>query len=119
MRPSASTTIAITVANGTAARIIRVGPTRSLRTPSQAAAIAQDGAEVIILGGGAVAGLSRQLVERINAPLLDGVTCAVRMAEALHGIGASKARVGSYRAPATKELVGVSPVLAGMFSDKQ
>jgi Asp/Glu/hydantoin racemase len=83
------------------------------------AAIEQDGAEVIILGGGAVAGLSRQLVDRINAPLLDGVTCAVRMAEALHGIGASKARAGSYRAPAAKEMVGVSPVLAGLFGSKR
>ncbi|MFU0507978.1 aspartate/glutamate racemase family protein [Pseudaminobacter sp. NGMCC 1.201702] len=78
-------------------------------------AIAQDGAEVIILGGGAVAGLGRLLADRIEVPLLDGVTCAVRMAEALYGIGASRPRTGSYRAPAAKELVGVSDALSAAF----
>ncbi|MGE0239135.1 MAG: aspartate/glutamate racemase family protein [Parvibaculaceae bacterium] len=78
-------------------------------------AVTQDGAEVIILGGGAVAGLARGLAGRIAVPLLDGVVCAVKMAEALSAIGAHKPTAGSHRAPATKEMVGVSDALARYF----
>lgn len=78
-------------------------------------AVREDGAEVIILGGGAIAGLARSLAARVPVPLLDGVTCAVRMAEALAGIQPAKARAGSFCPPAEKELVGVEAALEAFF----
>ncbi|MFT5129864.1 MAG: allantoin racemase, partial [Rhodothermales bacterium] len=39
-------------------------------------AVRDDGAEVIIMGGGPVAGLARELVDDIEVPILDGVSCA-------------------------------------------
>ena len=49
-------------------------------------AIEQDEAEVIIFGGGPIAGLAREVRDDIPVPTLDGVSCAVRMAEALVGL---------------------------------
>jgi Asp/Glu/hydantoin racemase len=55
-------------------------------------AIEQDDAEVIIFGGGPIAGLAREAADAIPVPTLDGVSCAVRMAEALVGLQPRPAR---------------------------
>src|SRR5690606_22259343 len=46
-------------------------------------AIEQDTVDAIIVGGGPLAGLAEQLAPEMPVPLLDGVVCAVRRAEAL------------------------------------
>ncbi len=79
------------------------------------AAVREDGAEVVILGGAPVAGLERRLAESLEVPLLDGVGCAVRQAEVLVGLRPRKPVTGSYRPPDAKELVGVSDDLAQLF----
>ena len=47
------------------------------------AACAKDGADVVILGGSCLAGLAPKIQGKVPVPLLDGVGCAISMAEAL------------------------------------
>ena len=71
------------------------------------AAVDQDEAEVIICGGGPIAGLAREVGDRIPVPTLDGVSSAVRLAEALVGLRPRKATVGSFARPAPKPAHGL------------
>ncbi len=74
-------------------------------------AVEDDEAEVIILGGGPIAGLARESADAIPVPTLDGVSCAVRLAEALVGLHPRKATRGSFARPAPKPAVGLGPEL--------
>jgi allantoin racemase len=74
-------------------------------------AIEQDEAEVIIFGGGPIAGLAREVREVVPVPCLDGVSCAVRMAEALVGLHPRPAERGSFARPRAKPASGLSPEL--------
>jgi Asp/Glu/hydantoin racemase len=74
-------------------------------------AIEQDGAEVIIFGGGPIAGLARELREHVPVPTLDGVSCAVRMAEALVALQPRVPLRGSFARPAAKPAKGLGPEL--------
>ncbi|MGE0415658.1 MAG: aspartate/glutamate racemase family protein [Acetobacteraceae bacterium] len=74
-------------------------------------AIEEDEAEVIILGGGPIAGLARECADDIPVPTLDGVTCGVRLAEALVGLKPRKATRGSFARPALKPAVGLGAAL--------
>jgi allantoin racemase len=74
-------------------------------------AIEQDEAEVIIFGGGPIAGLAREAAGAIPVPTLDGVSCAVRMAEALVGLQPRPAQSGSFARPHAKPAKGLSPEL--------
>lgn len=76
-----------------------------------AAAIGQDGAEVIIFGGGPLAGLAREVAAQIPVPTLDGVSCAVRLAEAVVGLHPRAATRGSFARPRLKPAAGLSPAL--------
>jgi Asp/Glu/hydantoin racemase len=74
--------------------------------------IEEDGAEVVIMGGGPIAGLAREVAHEIPVPVLDGVSCAVRMAEMLIDLGPAKARIGSQARPPAKPTRGLSEELA-------
>ncbi len=74
-------------------------------------AIEQDEAEVIIFGGGPIAGLAREMRDAIPVPALDGVSCAVRMAEALVGLRPLPPSRGSFARPAAKPAKGLAPEL--------
>lgn len=74
-------------------------------------AIEQDEAEVIIFGGGPIAGLAREVADAIPVPTLDGVSCGVRMAEALVALQPRKATVGSFARPGAKPAQGLTPHL--------
>jgi Asp/Glu/hydantoin racemase len=76
-------------------------------------AIEQDEAEVIIFGGGPIAGLARETADQIPVPTLDGVSCAVRLAEAVVGLHPRKPTRGSFARPAPKLAMGLSPDLMG------
>jgi allantoin racemase len=43
----------------------------------------EDGADLVILGGAGLAGLAPRLQGKVEVPLLDGLACAVAMAEGL------------------------------------
>jgi Asp/Glu/hydantoin racemase len=79
-------------------------------------AVEQDEAEVIILGGGPLAGLAREAADRIPVPTLDGISCAVRLAEAMVGLRPRKAAVGSFARPDLKPSRGLAPELARRIS---
>jgi Asp/Glu/hydantoin racemase len=78
-------------------------------------AVEEDEAEVIILGGGPLAGLAREAADRIPVPTLDGVSCAVRLAEALVALGPRPPRRGSFARPPSKPARGLSPALARLI----
>lgn len=46
-------------------------------------ALRDDDADTVIIGGGPLAGFAQQISRAINAPILDGIECAVRRAELL------------------------------------
>ncbi len=58
------------------------------------AALHNDGAEVICLGGAALAGFDQALTLKLQVPVLDGVVCALKMMEGLitYGVTTSKWR---------------------------
>jgi allantoin racemase len=70
-------------------------------------AIDEDYAEVIILGCSVLAGLDKKVEKILKAPVLDGVVCAVKLAEACHDYGLSHSKVGTYRKPASKQWLGM------------
>jgi Asp/Glu/hydantoin racemase len=74
-------------------------------------AVEQDEAEAIIFGGGPIAGLAREAAEEIPVPTLDGVSCAVRLAEAVVGLHPRKATRGSFARPEPKPAAGLAPAL--------
>jgi allantoin racemase len=64
-------------------------------------AVTEDRAEAIILGCAGMADLAGSLSAEHGLPVLDGVACAVRLTEALTGLGLRTSRLGGY-APPTK-----------------
>jgi allantoin racemase len=74
-------------------------------------AIEQDDAEVIIFGGAPIAGLAREVADQISVPALDGVSCAVRLAEAVVGLGTRPPSRGSFARPGLKPARGLSQAL--------
>jgi allantoin racemase len=71
------------------------------------AAIAEDQAECILLGCAGMADLARDLTEEMGLPVIDGVAAAVKLAEALVGLGLSTSKVGGYARPAAKAYTGM------------
>ncbi len=80
--------------------------------------VREDEADVIVLGGGPLAGLAGRVKERVPVPLVDCVAAAVRQAEALVALAPRKATEGTFRRPAAKPITGVSPALARLFAGK-
>jgi len=78
-------------------------------------AVEEDGAEVVIFGGGPTAGLAREAADRIPVPVLDGVSCAVRLAEALVGLAPRPPKRGSFARPPGKPNRGLSPWLGKLL----
>ena len=71
----------------------------------------EDGADIVILGGAGLAGLAGKLRPSVNIPLLDGVACAISMAEAL--AKQKPGRAGTPPAPVAS--VGLSKGLAKLI----
>jgi Asp/Glu/hydantoin racemase len=74
-------------------------------------AIDEDEAEVIIFGGAPISGLAREVAALIPVPTLDGVSCAVRLAEAVAGLHPQPPSRGSFARPRPKPAQGLSPAL--------
>ncbi|HET9069310.1 MAG TPA: aspartate/glutamate racemase family protein [Amaricoccus sp.] len=65
-------------------------------------AIEEDRAEAIVLGCAGMTDLAASFAEEFALPVLDGVACAVAMAEAIARIGLETSRRGGYAPPITK-----------------
>jgi Asp/Glu/hydantoin racemase len=77
-------------------------------------AVDEDGADVVILAGGPLAGLADQVSGRIPVPVVDGVASAVRLAEGLVA-GHGRPRRAAERRRSEKTFTGISPALAAIL----
>ena len=78
-------------------------------------AVEEDRAEVIMLGGGPMAGIARRIANQVDVPLVDGVQAAVGYAEMLARMCPTPARRGSFATPRAKPSKGLSSELAAQF----
>lgn len=79
-------------------------------------AVAEDGAEVIVLAGAPLAGLARSLHGQLPVPVVDGVSSAVRHAETLVALKPCRALRGSFALPPEKPNHGLPPAIAALLS---
>ena len=77
--------------------------------------LAAGGADAVILGGAALAGMGPRIQDGVTVPLVDGIACGVRLAEALVGLGLRKPGAGSYAAPKGRASVGLDATLERML----
>ncbi|MCV2864796.1 aspartate/glutamate racemase family protein [Albidovulum sediminicola] len=68
-------------------------------------AVAEDRAEAIVLGCAGMADLAERLSLEHGLPVLDGVSCAIRLAEAMVGLKLRTSRLGGYAPPPTQKLL--------------
>ena len=102
-------------------------PPDAFLTPSDAAEpilaavseLAEAGADTVIIGGAAFAGLGRQFQDRSPIPIVDGVSSAVRLAETLAALALPKPRSGGYAALPPRELIDVDPAIAALFKPRE
>ncbi len=76
-------------------------------------ALSQDRSGAIVLGCGGMATLCRTLQQRLGVPVIDGVTAAVKLAEALVGLSLQTEKRGDYAPPLPKRWVGWASALGG------
>lgn len=74
-------------------------------------AVAEDGADVVILAGAPLAGLARDVASEIPVPVVDGIGAGVRLAEAVIGLQSGPHRAGSFAPPPPKRRTGLSPAM--------
>ena len=80
------------------------------------AAVAEDGAEAICLGCAGMGPLDKAVQGQVGVPVLDGVACAVKLAEGVFDYGLTTSRVAAFKEPEPKEFVNYPPagaVVAG------
>jgi allantoin racemase len=80
-------------------------------------ALEADGAEAIVLGCAGMADLAAELSAALGVPVIDGVTAALKLVEALAALGLRTAKRGEYAPPLEKRYSGLlapfSPPAAG------
>ncbi|XAS67337.1 aspartate/glutamate racemase family protein [Micrococcaceae bacterium Sec5.7] len=82
-------------------------------------AVAEDGADVVILAGAPLAGLARELRGQIPVPVVDGISAGIRMAEAVVGLQSGPHQAGSFAAPPVKNRKGLSENLDAALTAAQ
>ncbi|MCE3244529.1 MAG: Asp/Glu racemase [Arthrobacter sp.] len=82
-------------------------------------AVAEDGADVVILAGAPLAGLARELRGQIPVPVVDGISAGIRMAEAVVGMQSGPHRAGAFSAPPVKGRRGLSENLDAALTAAQ
>lgn len=106
---------------GLASRCARVRaadvPVLSLEEPGSAArarirqeaerALHDDRAEAIVLGCAGMTEFTHDLARQLGVPVIDGVAAAVKLLEALVGLGLATSRRGGYAAPLAKTYAGI------------
>lgn len=66
----------------------------------------EDNAEAVLLGCAGMADLAGALTRELGLPVIDGVAAAVKLAEAMIGLGLKTSKVGGYGAPLAKAYTG-------------
>ena len=67
-----------------------------------------------MLGCAGMADLARRLSEEFGVPVIDGVSAAVKQAEALAALGLFTSKRGAYAAPSPKRYSGATASFAPM-----
>ena len=80
------------------------------------AAVREDGAEAVILGGAPLAGLAQAIEAEVRAPLVDPISAATVQAVALASIVSKAGFVGRYHKPLAKPSRGLTGVLEHHFA---
>ncbi|MCO6414937.1 aspartate/glutamate racemase family protein [Siccirubricoccus sp. KC 17139] len=78
-------------------------------------ALVAQGADAVVLGGAALAGMAPKLQPDSLVPLLDGMACGVGLLEMLVRLQLPKPQGGSYAAAQGREVGGVAPALAALL----
>ncbi|QTG81741.1 aspartate/glutamate racemase family protein [Arthrobacter crystallopoietes] len=78
-------------------------------------AISEDGAEAIALGCAGMGPLDKRLQEELGVPVLDGVACAVPLAESCVKYGITTSKINSYDRPPAKKSPGLDPLLEQIY----
>jgi allantoin racemase len=88
---------------------IEKDPERCLETLREEArhAMEEDDAEAILLGCAGFADFANGLEAELGIPVLDGVVCAVKFAEAIVELGKTTSKYKTYRFPETKAYSGI------------
>ncbi len=76
------------------------------------AAVQQDGAQAVIMGGAALAGLAGRIAPQVAIPVIDSVHAGARVAAALAGAGNSGAGAARAHTPTT----GLGPALTRLLA---
>ena len=76
-------------------------------------AVEDDHAEVICLGCAGMAGLEEAITSELRVPVIDGVGAAVRLADAVVGLGLKTSKRSTYAFPEPKKITGW-PLSAGL-----
>ena len=71
-------------------------------------ALERDRSGAIVLGCAGMADLCRALQQRLGAPVIDGVSAAVKLAEGLVGLGLATSKLGDYALPLRKAYAGLA-----------
>ena len=103
---------------------VDVTPQESLTDPDRvlsqvraaALGLVEEGGEAVVLAGAAMAGMGDQLQADVPVPLLDGVACAVGLAEMLVTRRWPRSRTGSVSPTGGRVVHGVSPALQKLFA---
>jgi allantoin racemase len=69
-------------------------------------AVETDHAEVICLGCAGLAGLEEAITAALGVPVIDGVGAAVRLAEAIVGLGLKTSKLSTFALPEPKNIIG-------------
>jgi allantoin racemase len=82
------------------------GAMQALREEARRA-MEEDTAEAILLGCAGFANFADELEQELGIPVLDGVVCGVKLAEAVVDLGKSTSKYFTYRPPETKRFTGM------------
>ncbi len=74
-------------------------------------AVKEDGAECILLGCAGFVDFVEELQKKLGVPVLDGVTPAVKLAEALVDMGCYTSKALTWGVPEKKQIIGFSQIL--------
>jgi allantoin racemase len=81
-----------------------------------ARSLAAEGADAVLLGGAALAGIGGRIQAEVPVPLVDGIAAAVKLAEAMVGLGLPKPRTGGFAAPVGRASLALGDALAAMLA---
>ncbi|RNF34361.1 aspartate/glutamate racemase family protein [Paracoccus methylarcula] len=81
-------------------------------------AIKEGQTDVIVLAGAPLAGLAPRIRDRLAVPVVDCAQAAIRQAETLAALRPRGAESGSFRRPAAKPSIGLSPALEARIAWK-